>query len=115
ACPTRDTDRDGSRHAAGTRTASGIEATRSPTRTSITMSVQTHRTLEALRLAIHGVTAPFSAAGTFVPGNPVTLVFEDQTRFEVRRARSSYEQQGESKQLLAHCAPAPFGHQSKTR
>lgn len=68
-----------------------------------------------MRLAIHGVAAPFSVTGTFVPDKPVTFVFKDQTKFTVSRARSSYEQQRESKPLLEHCTPAPFGHKTKTR
>jgi hypothetical protein len=47
------------------------------------MSQKAPTTLEDLRLALHGVTSPFSCEGTFVPDKPVTLVFKDQTRFEV--------------------------------
>lgn len=72
-------------------------------------------TLENLRLAIHGVTAPFSCAGAFVPDEPVALIFKDQTRFEVIRAKSSFDQKNELEPLLEHCKPAPFGAGKKTR
>lgn len=79
------------------------------------MSKAAQTTLEKLRLAIHGVTAPFSCAGTFVPEKPVTFVFKDQTRFGITRARSSFEQKNELKPLLDHCKPAPFGEGKRTR
>src|SRR5438552_2317478 len=72
-------------------------------------------TLEQLRLAIHGVTAPFSCGGTFVPDKPVTIVFKDQTRVEVLRAKSAFDQKSELKPLLEHCKAAPFGEGKKTR
>ena len=72
-------------------------------------------TLENLRLAIHGVTAPFSCAGAFVPDEPVALIFKDQTRFEVIRAKNSSDQKNELEPLLEHCKPAPFGAGKKTR
>ena len=79
------------------------------------MSRKAQSTLEYLRLAIHGVTAPFSCQGTFVPKNAVTFVFRDQTRFEVTRARNRFEQKDVLKPLLEHCKPAPFGDGKKTR
>lgn len=79
------------------------------------MSKKAQTTLEDLRLAIHGVTSPFSCAGTFVPAKPVTLVFKDQTKFEVTRAGSDFDQENELKPLLEHCKPAPFGAGKKTR
>jgi hypothetical protein len=79
------------------------------------MSKQAKTTLENLRLAIHGVTAPFSCEGTFIPAKPVTLVFKDRTRFEVIRAEDAFEQNGKLKPLLEHCKPAPFGEGKKTR
>ena len=79
------------------------------------MSKKTQTTLEHLRLAIHGVTSPFSCEGTFVPDKPVAIVFKDQTRFEVVRAKSSFEQENELKPLLEHCQPAPFGEGKRTR
>ena len=72
-------------------------------------------TLENLRLAIHGVTAPFSCEGTCVPEKPVAFVFRDKTRFEVTRAKNAFEQKNELKPLLEHCKPAPFGDGKKTR
>jgi hypothetical protein len=80
-----------------------------------TMSQKTHTTLEDLQLAIHGVTAPFSCEGTFVPDQPVALVFKDQTRFEVIRAKDSFHQENELRPLLKHLKPAPFGEGKKTR
>jgi hypothetical protein len=79
------------------------------------MSRKTQSTLENLRLAIHGVTAPFSCDGTCVPQGPVTFVFGDKARFEVIRAKNAYEQKSELKPLLEHCKPAPFGDGQKTR
>jgi hypothetical protein len=72
-------------------------------------------TLENLRLAIHGVTAPFSCEGTFVPEKPVTFVFRDRTRFEVTRAQDTFRQREMLKPLLEHCKQAPFGDGKKTR
>lgn len=79
------------------------------------MSKQLQTSLDNLRLAIHGVTAPFSCSGTFVPDEPVTLVFKDRSRFEVTRAKDAFEQLGALKPLLDHCKPAPFGDGKKTR
>jgi hypothetical protein len=79
------------------------------------MSGKTQSTLENLRLAIHGVTAPFSCEGTCVPEKPLTFVFRDKTRFEVTRAKDTFEQKTELKPLLERCEPAPFGDGKKTR
>lgn len=79
------------------------------------MSGKAQSTLENLRLAIHGVAAPFSCEGTCAPKKPVTLIFRDQTRFEVTRAKNTFEQKNALKPLLEHCKPAPFGHGKKTR
>ena len=79
------------------------------------MSRKAQSTLESMRLAIHGVTAPFSCEGTCVPDKPVTFVFRDRTRFEVIRAKSAFDQKNELKPLLEHCKPAPFGDGKKTR
>jgi hypothetical protein len=79
------------------------------------MSTKTQSKLENLRLAIHGVTAPFSCEGTCVPEKPVTFVFRDKTHFEVTRAKNSFEQKAELNPLLERCKPAPFGDGKKTR
>jgi hypothetical protein len=79
------------------------------------MDANAQSTLETLRLAIHGVTAPFSCGGSYVPDQPVVLVFRDKTRFEVVRAKDSFEQTTALKPLLAHCKPAGFGDGKKTR
>jgi len=79
------------------------------------MSQKAVTTLENLRLALHGVSSPFSCEGTFVPDKPVTLVFKDRTRFEVNRAKSAFDQKTDLKPLLEHCKPAPFGDGKKTR
>lgn len=42
-------------------------------------------------------------------------MFRDKTRFEVARAKSTFEQKNELKPLLDHCEPAPFGDGKKTR
>jgi hypothetical protein len=78
------------------------------------MNKKAEETVENLRLAIHGVTAPFCCEGTFVPDKPVTIVFKDQTRFEVVRAKNSFDQQKDLGPLLEHCKPAPFGQGKKT-
>jgi len=80
-----------------------------------TMNRKAQTTLENLRLALHGVTSPFSCEGTFVPKKPVTLVFKDQTRCEVIRAKSAFDQKDQLEPLLDHCKPAPFGEGKKTR
>ena len=79
------------------------------------MSKTAQSTLENLRLALHGVTSPFSCEGTLVPDKPVTLVFKDRTRFEVIRAKSAFDQEKGLKPLLEYCKPAPFGDGKKTR
>jgi hypothetical protein len=79
------------------------------------MTQKAQTTLDDLRLALHGVTSPFSCEGTFVPDKPVTLVFKDQTRFEVICAKSAFDQENELRPLLEHCKPAPFGEGKKTR
>jgi hypothetical protein len=79
------------------------------------MSSTVQSSLENLRLAIHGVTAPFSGQGTYVPKEPVTFIFRDRTRFEVTRAKNASEQTNVLKPLLDHCKPAPFGDGKKTR
>jgi hypothetical protein len=79
------------------------------------MKKKTQTTLENLRLAIHGVTAPFSCEGTFIPDKPVTLVFSDGARFEVVRAKSDFDQETELRPLVERSKPAPFGKGKKTR
>ncbi|MFO0890253.1 MAG: hypothetical protein U0790_14070 [Isosphaeraceae bacterium] len=79
------------------------------------MSKSAQTTLEHLRLAIHGVTSPFSCAGTFVPDEPVTLIFKDETRCAVVRSKNEFDPTDELRPLLDHCRPAPFGHGKTTR
>jgi len=79
------------------------------------MSQKAVTTLENLRLALHGVSSPFSCEGTFVPDKPVTLVFKDRTRFEVNRAKSAFDQKTDLKPLLERCKQAPFCEGKKTR
>jgi hypothetical protein len=79
------------------------------------MSRTTQSTLEKLQLAIHGVTAPFSCAGTFDADKPITFVFKDRSRFEVVRAKNDFEQWDALKPLLDHCQQAPFGDGKRTR
>jgi hypothetical protein len=42
-------------------------------------------------------------------------IFQDQTRFEVTRAKDAFEQKNALKPLFEHCKPAPFGDGKKTR
>lgn len=70
---------------------------------------------EKLCWAIHGVKAPFSCAGTFVPEEPLTLVFRDGSRFTVERAENSYEQIKSLQPLIERCQPATFGDKRRTR
>src|SRR5262249_5837376 len=79
------------------------------------MNKKAEAKLDQLKLALHGVAAPFSCEGTFVPDKPVTLVFKDSTRFEVVRANSSYDEERGLGPLLEHCKPAPFGTGKRTR
>src|ERR1700677_2218302 len=79
------------------------------------MTTKTQSTLENLRLAIHGVTAPFSCDGTYVQASPVTFIFRDKSGFEVIRAKNAFEQKNQLQALLDHCEPAPFGDGKKTR
>jgi hypothetical protein len=71
--------------------------------------------LEKLRWAIHGVKAPFSSAGTFVPDKPLTLVFRDKSRFTVERAENGYAQVKALQPLIDRCQPAAFGDKRRTR
>ena len=71
--------------------------------------------LEKLRWAIHGVKAPFSSAGIFVPDRPLTLVFRDKSRFAVERAENGYEQVKVLHPLIDRCQPATFGDRRRTR
>jgi hypothetical protein len=79
------------------------------------MSTKTQSSLDELRLAIHGVTAPFSCAGTVTPKSPVTFVFRDGFRFAVNRAMNAFAQKAELEPLLKRCRPASFGDGKKTR
>lgn len=72
-------------------------------------------TLEQLRLAIHGVTAPFSVHGTVILEEPVRLVFQDNTQLEIKREADPHLQEEGLAPLLDRCSPAPFGDGKKTR
>jgi hypothetical protein len=71
--------------------------------------------LEALRYAVHGISAPFTCGGTFVPEQPVTIVFSDKTQIPVLRAKNTFEQVELLRPLMKRCEPAPFGKGRKTR
>jgi hypothetical protein len=45
----------------------------------------------------------------------VTIVFKDDTRFVVARAKSSFDQEREMGPLLEHCKAAPFGAGKRTQ
>jgi hypothetical protein len=82
---------------------------------SMPTAAPAEKSLENLRLTIHGVTSPFYCSGTFVPDKPVTFVFRDGTRFAVTRAKNDFDQENEVKPLLERCKPASFGDGKKTR
>jgi hypothetical protein len=71
--------------------------------------------LEKLRWAIHGIQAPFSSAGTFVPDRSLTFVFRDNSHFTVERAKSGFEQAKALRPLIDRCKPATFGDKRRTR
>ena len=71
--------------------------------------------LEDLRHAVHGVHAPFTCGGTFVPEQPVTLCFRDNTQIPVLRARNAFEQDRLLEPLVKRCTAAAFGAGRKTR
>jgi hypothetical protein len=71
--------------------------------------------LEALRYAVHGISAPFACGGTFVPEQSIAIGFPDQTEIPVLRAKGTYEQVELLRPLLKRCQPAPFGKGRKTR
>lgn len=71
--------------------------------------------LEALRYAVHGISAPFVCGGTFVPEQPVTIGFPDKTQIPVLRANNTFEQVELLRPLMKRCEPAPFGKGRKTR
>ena len=71
--------------------------------------------VDELRLAVHGLAAPFACGGSFLPKVPPRLVFKDQTALTVERAANAFEQAQQLAPLVARCAPAPFGQGRKTR
>ena len=71
--------------------------------------------LEDLRHAVHGVHAPFTCGGTFVPEQPVTLCCRDNTQIPVLRARNAFEQDRLLEPLVKRCTAAAFGAGRKTR
>ena len=79
------------------------------------MNEEASTKVEGLRLAIHGVTAPFACEGAWDAERPVALVFMDGSRYEVTRAESAFEQEGVLKPMLGYFKPAPFGDGKKTR
>jgi hypothetical protein len=71
--------------------------------------------LEQLRLAIHGVNAPFYIAGKYIPQEPITLRFKDRTTFVVERAVNNLQQVAELQPLINRCSPATFGDKRRNR
>ena len=71
--------------------------------------------LEALRYAVHGISAPFACGGTFVPEQPIAIGFRDKTEIPVLRAKNTYEQVELLGPLMKRCEAAPFGKGRKTR
>lgn len=71
--------------------------------------------VEDLRLALHGVHAPFTCSGTFVPERPIAIAFPDGTQIPVLREKNSYEQEEALDPLVKRCSRAAFGAGRKTR
>ncbi len=71
--------------------------------------------LEQLRLAIHGVNAPFFASGKYIPQAPIALRFKDGTRFVMERAVDNMEQVSVLQPLIDRCTPATFGDKRRNR
>ncbi|MGH9845452.1 MAG: hypothetical protein ACREEM_42615 [Blastocatellia bacterium] len=71
--------------------------------------------LEALRLAVHGLRAPFACGGTLKLDQEVTLCFPDKTRIPVVRAKDTFEQERLLQPLVERCSAASFGAGRKTR
>jgi hypothetical protein len=71
--------------------------------------------LEGLQRAVHGLRAPFTCGGTFVPEQPVTLCFPDKTQVPVLRAKDAFEQERLLRPLVERCRVAAFGVGRKTR
>jgi hypothetical protein len=73
--------------------------------------------LERLRLATHGLAAPFACGGSLPTKHPLTLCFGDGARFVIppdRLAHAWFSRMSVAP-LLEHCQPAPFGHGGATR
>ena len=70
--------------------------------------------LESLRYAVHGLNAPFSCSGTFLPREPVAIRFPDKTQILVARKNNTFEQEQVLRPLVARCKPARFGKGRKT-
>ena len=77
--------------------------------------MSTESQLQKLRLAIHGVSAPFFATGTYTPSVQPTLRFKDETSFVVQLSKSQYDQVAALKPLIDRCKPATFGDNRKNR
>ncbi len=71
--------------------------------------------LQKLRLAIHGVNAPFFSAGSYAPLVQPTLRFKDKTSFVVQLSKNQYEQVAELQPLIDRCKPATFGDNRQNR
>ncbi len=71
--------------------------------------------LEKLRLAIHGVSAPFFCAGSCVLKNSLALRLKDGTQFVVERAESTFKQELALQPLIDRCQPATFGDKRRNR
>lgn len=71
--------------------------------------------LDRLRLAIHGINAPFCCSGSFLPLKPVVLRFRDASSFEFQLPKGRYNQIDVLKPLIERCTPATFGDKRRTR
>lgn len=79
------------------------------------MGPDTRPTVERLRMAIHGVSAPFVCDGAFTTKKPVTFVFRDGDRFEMTPVPTAHAQASALQPLLERCKRAPFGDGRRTR
>jgi len=71
--------------------------------------------LQELRLAIHGVNAPFFSTGSCAPQVQPTLRFKKETSFVVQLSNSLYDQVAALKPLIDRCKPATFGDNRENR
>lgn len=77
--------------------------------------MKTAARLQQLRLAIHGISAPFSCAGSCVPKNPIALRLKNRKRFVIEKAEDARKQESALQPLIDCCQPATFGDNRRNR